>query len=98
MNKTLVRAYLDFALERVLMLLLDETERSFEGLDALAIGGLMDGEGVLVGDGEALRHWHQVEMASTDDLPESASVLTKTTLRARWHFAGFAALLLNNRR
>ena len=73
MNKTLVRAYLDFALERVLMLLLDETERSFEGLDALAIGGLMDGEGVLVGDGEALRHWHQVEMASTDDLPESAS-------------------------
>ena len=79
MNKTLVRAYLDFALERVLMLLLDETERSFEGLDALAIGGLMDGEGVLVGDGEALRHWHQVEMASTDDLPESASVSTKTT-------------------
>ena len=42
----------------MLMLLLDETERSFEGLDALAIGGLMDGEGVLVGDGEALRHWH----------------------------------------
>ena len=83
MNKTLVRAYLDFALERVLMLLLDETERSFEGLDALAIGGLMDGEGVLVGDGEALRHWHQVEMASTETTCPSWQVFWRLKARCQ---------------
>ena len=79
------------------MLLLDETERSFEGLDALAIGGLMDGEGVLVGDGEALRHWHQVEMASTEDqLPILAGVLaTQSAMPGRARF--FVWFAIRNR-